>query len=113
LMFWLLHLALKSPAFFAAFGVQGQPVGLGLLFFSLLYQPLGMLLGLVSSAMSRKHEFEADAFAAKACTAAPLMTALKKLSTENLAHPQPHPLTVALHYSHPPLGQRLAALEAI
>lgn len=111
LMFWLLHLALKSPAFFAAFGVHGQPVGLGLLFFSLLYQPLGMLLGLVSSAMSRKHEFEADAFAAQACTAAPLMTALKKLSTENLAHPQPHPLTVALHYSHPPLGERLAALE--
>jgi Zn-dependent protease with chaperone function len=113
LMFWLLHLALKSPAFFAAFGVQGQPIGLGLLFFSLLYQPLGMLLGLVSSTMSRKHEFEADAFAAQACTAAPLMTALKKLSTENLAHPQPHPLTVALHYSHPPLGERLAALEKV
>ncbi len=111
LMFWLLHLALTSPAFFAAFGVSGQPLGLGLLFFSLLYQPLGMLLGMFSSAMSRKHEFEADAFAAEACTAPPLMTALKKLSTENLAHPQPHPLTIWLHYSHPPLGERLAALE--
>jgi STE24 endopeptidase len=70
-----------------------------------------MLIGLVFSAISRKHEFEADTFAAKACTAAPLMTALKKLSTENLAHPQPHPLTVILHYSHPPLVERLAALE--
>ncbi|MBL9132715.1 MAG: M48 family metallopeptidase, partial [Verrucomicrobiaceae bacterium] len=113
LMFGLLHLALKSPAFFEAFGVSGQPLGLGLMFFTLLYQPLGLLLGMVSSAMSRKHEFEADAFAAEACTAAPLMTALKKLSTENLAHPQPHPLTIALHYSHPPLGERLAALEKL
>ncbi len=113
LMFFLLHLALKSPAFFAAFGVAGQPMGLGLMFFSILYQPLGLLLGSVSSAISRKHEFEADAFAAEACTAAPLMEALKKLSTENLAHPQPHFLTVSLHYSHPPLGERLAALERI
>ncbi|MBE7495554.1 MAG: M48 family metallopeptidase [Verrucomicrobiaceae bacterium] len=111
LMFGLLHLALQSPAFFQAFGVSGRPVGLGLVFFAFLYQPLGLLLGLVSSAVSRRHEFQADAFAADACTAPPLMTALKKLSTENLAHPQPHPLTVALHYSHPPLVERLAALE--
>ncbi|MFO1441429.1 MAG: M48 family metallopeptidase [Verrucomicrobiaceae bacterium] len=115
LMFWLLHLALSSPAFFEAFGITTRPLplGLGLMFFTLIYQPLGLLLGLVSSTMSRRHEFQADAFAAEACTAAPLMTALKKLSTENLAHPQPHPLTVTLHYSHPPLGERLAALERL
>jgi len=113
LMFWLLHLALGSPAFFEAFGVSGRPLGLGLLFFTLLYQPAGLLLGLFSSAMSRRHEFQADAFAAKACNAAPLMKALRKLSVENLAHPQPHPLTIALRYSHPPLGERLAALERL
>ena len=113
LMLGLLSLALKSEGFFSAFGVSGQPVGIGLVIFGVLYAPLGLLLGLFTSATSRKHEFEADAFAAQACTAAPLMTALRKLSTDNLAHPQPHPLTMLLHYSHPPLNERLAALEKL
>jgi STE24 endopeptidase len=39
------------------------------------------------------------------------MAGLKKLSVDHLSHPNPHALTVWLHYSHPPIGQRLAALE--
>lgn len=111
LLFFLLYLALQSDGFFAAFGVSGRPVGLGLVLFSIIYQPLSLLLGLAGSASSRKHEFEADAFARQACGSAPLMTGLKKLSLDHLTHPNPHPLTVWLHYSHPPIGQRLAALE--
>ena len=42
----------------------------------------------------------------------PLMDALMKLSADHLSHPMPHPFYVGLHYSHPPLEQRLAALEA-
>lgn len=110
-LFFLLYVALESPGFFAAFGVKGQPLGLGLVLFGILYQPLGLLLGLAGSASSRKHEFEADAFAKKACGGEPLMRGLKKLSLDHLTHPNPHPLTVWLHYSHPPIGQRLAALE--
>lgn len=112
LLFYLLHAALQSPAFFTAFGVAGKPLGLGLVLFSILYQPASLLLGMLSSAMSRKHEFEADAFAKSACGSEPLMTGLKKLSLDHLTHPNPHGLTVWLHYSHPPIGQRLAALEA-
>lgn len=111
LMFWLLHAALKSPSFFHAFGVAGQPLGLGLVLFSILYQPASLLLGLMSSALSRRHEFEADAFARSACGSGPLMAGLKKLSLDHLTHPNPHALTVWLHYSHPPIGQRLAVLE--
>ncbi len=111
LLFFLLHAALQADGFFAAFGVAGRPIGLGLVLFSILYQPVSLLLGLASSASSRKHEFEADAFAKKACGSEPLMTGLKKLSLDHLTHPNPHPLTVWLHYSHPPIGQRLAALE--
>ncbi|MFO1481901.1 MAG: M48 family metallopeptidase [Verrucomicrobiaceae bacterium] len=111
LLFFLLHAALQSPAFFASFGVVGKPLGLGLVLFSILYSPASLLLGLVSSASSRKHEFEADAFAKTACGGEPLIEGLKKLSVDHLAHPNPHPLTVWLHYSHPPIGQRLAALE--
>jgi len=112
LMFYLLHAALQSPAFFHAFGVITQPLGLGLVLFSIIYQPLSLLLGMASSVLSRKHEFEADAFAKSACGSEPLMVGLQKLSLDHLTHPNPHALTVWLHYSHPPIGQRLAALEA-
>ncbi len=111
LLFFLLHVALRSPAFFAAFGMEGKPLGLGLVAFGILYTPLGTVLGLVSSASSRKHEFEADAFAKAACGGEPLIEGLKKLSVDHLAHPNPHPWAVWLHYSHPPIGQRLEALE--
>lgn len=113
LMLGLLGWALKSPAFFAAFGVQGTPVGMGLVLFGMIYKPLGVLTGLLGLAMSRKHEFEADAFAAKSVgSSLPLIEGLKRLSGDHLSHPQPHPLTVWLHYSHPPLIQRLKALQA-
>ena len=111
LMFYLLHAALQSPAFFAAFGVSSMPLGLGLVLFSILYSPASLLLGLLSSALSRRHEFQADAFAKAACGAEPLVAGLKKLSVDHLSHPNPHALTVWLHYSHPPIGQRLAALD--
>lgn len=113
LMLGLLGWALKSPDFFAAFGVQGTPVGMGLVLFGMIYKPIGVLTGLLGLKMSRKHEFEADAFAAKAVgSSLPLTEGLKKLSRDHLAHPQPHPLTVLLHYSHPPLIERLQALRA-
>jgi STE24 endopeptidase len=112
LMLALIGWALKSPQFFAAFGVQGTPVGMGLVLFGMIYKPLGVLTGLLGLAMSRKHEFEADAYAAQAVgTSKPLVEGLKRLSRDHLAHPQPHPLSVWLHYSHPPLIERLSALR--
>ena len=60
---------------------------------------------------SRKNEYEADAFAAKNYAGQPLATALKKLSVKNLSNLRPHPAYVFVHYSHPTLLQRLAALR--
>lgn len=111
IVFAVLHWMLQSPGFFAAFGVAGTPVGLGMLLFAVIYRPLGVLIGAAGLAVSRKNEFEADAFAADAMGGArALVSGLKKLSREHLSHPQPHPLMVALHYSHPPLSERVAAL---
>ena len=112
LLFGLLHVGLKSKGLFDAFGVAGQPIGMGMMLFSIVYRPLSTLLGLVTNAISRRHEFQADAFARDAVNGPqPLMDALMKLSSDHLSHPMPHPFYVGLHYSHPPLEQRLSALE--
>jgi STE24 endopeptidase len=111
---WLASLVLDSVSFFEAFGIQsGRPIGLGLALFSWVYAPVGRLLSLGSGWLSRRHEFEADAFAAQAVgRATNLIQGLEKLNTEHLSHPQPHALTVWLEYSHPPLLQRVQALES-
>jgi STE24 endopeptidase len=115
LLFALLHWALNSPGFYHAFGIStvgpDLPIGLGLVAFGVLYQPVSLLTGLLSHALSRKHEFEADAFASQTIgSPEPLAAGLKRLTSDHLSHPNPHPLTVALHYTHPPLAERLRAL---
>jgi len=79
-----------------------------------------LLMGLVtfwsqplSNAWSRRHEYEADAFARAALgEAAPLVTALRKLHEKNLSNLTPHPAYSFFHYSHPTLIEREAALRA-
>lgn len=113
LLFAGLHYALGSPEFFAAFGISGMPVGLGLAVFPILFKPFSLVLALPGLKLSRTHEFEADSFAREAMgSSIPLETALKKLSTDHLSHPSPHPIAVYLHYTHPPLTQRLTSLGA-
>jgi STE24 endopeptidase len=119
LLFFLIGLATNpngafSRLLFDAFGVATISPHVGLVLFAILFSPASRKLGILSNRWSRKHEFEADAYAAKHCgSPEPLITALKKLSTDNLSHPTPHPLRVLLDYSHPPLSQRLAALEKL
>jgi STE24 endopeptidase len=103
-----------SRMLFDAFGVREISPHVGLLLFGILFSPVSRLLGIASNAWSRRHEFEADAYAAKHCGGPQaLSTALKKLSTDNLSHPSPHRLRVVLDYSHPPLVERLAALQRL
>lgn len=111
LMFALLHFAMRDPALFAAFHAGPPQVAMGFVLFTIVWKPVGLLLDLLHGRQSRKHEFEADAFAAKAVgSGAPLSTALKHLSRDHLSHLTPHPWYVALHHSHPPVLERLAAL---
>jgi STE24 endopeptidase len=84
----------------------------GLLFFSLLYTPVEMLLSIVLQVVSRKHEYEADRFAVETITESQSMvSALKKLSASNLSNLSPHPFFVFLNYSHPPLLKRVVAIQ--
>ncbi|MFP4065743.1 MAG: M48 family metalloprotease, partial [Bacteroidales bacterium] len=70
-----------------------------------------LLLGIISNRMSRRYEYEADAFAARKYDPEPLQEALKKLSVNHLSNLRPHPAYVYVYYSHPPLLQRLRHLD--
>ncbi|MDD5082811.1 MAG: M48 family metallopeptidase, partial [Dehalococcoidales bacterium] len=101
---FLLSLFLNSPGLYQAFYVAQPSVYTGLLFFGLLYTPIELVLSMVLQAVSRKHEYEADRFAAETIAEPEAMaTALRKLSSTNLSNLTPHPFYVFLNYSHPPL----------
>lgn len=113
LMLFIMSLFLSNPDLSKALGVEQPSFHIGILAFGLLYSPLSMLMGIGMSVISRKNEFEADRFAAETYAAKPLQDALKKLSVDSLSNLKPHPAYVFVHYSHPPLLERLKALDAI
>ena len=111
--FFLLSFFLESRGLFAAFFMQARSVYAGLVFFTLLSAPLELALSFAVHAFSRRNEYEADAFAAETTGAAErLASGLMRLSADTLANLTPHPLYVALHYSHPPVLARIRALRA-
>ena len=116
-IFFLLGLATDpggtfSRLLFDAFGVKDISPHVGLVLFSILLEPMSKLLGVMFNAWSRRHEFEADAYAAEVTgNAAPLAAALRKMTADHLSHPTPAKLRVWLDYSHPPLLERLRALR--
>jgi STE24 endopeptidase len=118
-VFFLLGLATDPDGRFArllfdAFGVENISPHVGLVLFFILLEPASRALGVLFNAWSRRHEFEADAYAAEMTgDATPLASALKKMTSDHLAHPSPAPLRVWLDYSHPPLVERLRALAAV
>jgi STE24 endopeptidase len=109
-MFWLFSLLAGNPMLSEALGSSHHGFHLTLLAFGLLYSPVSQISGLVLNHFSRKHEYQADAFAAIHYNASHLITGLKKLSGSNLSNLTPHPAYVFVNYSHPPLLQRVKAL---
>lgn len=109
---WVMQRMVDEPMLSQALGAQHVQLHLGLIGFSILYSPLSTATALLMNVFSRKNEYEADAYAATTYESAPLADALKKMSADSLSNLTPHPAFVFFHYSHPPLAQRLAALEA-
>ena len=109
-LFFLLGIFLQQPGLFEAFSMDNMSVYAGLVFFGLLYAPLEMVLSLFILAIQRKFEFQADRFAADTADAGGMARALRRLAADNLTNPSPHPFYSALHYSHPPVAQRIRAL---
>ena len=110
-MCYLFELCVKLPDISTALGAEVGAFHLGLIGFSLLFSPIGLILGILGNIISRKNEFEADNYAKKTYDGESLKLALKKLSVNSLTNLYPHPFYVFIHYSHPPLLQRLKALD--
>jgi STE24 endopeptidase len=109
--FWVLALCMGWNDLYAAFGFAAPSKHALLLIVSLVSGPATFFLTPWFSALSRKHEYEADAFAALATSAGAMGGALRKLNKENASNLWPHRLYAAWYYSHPTLQDRLAAIE--
>lgn len=112
-MLYLLSVIILNAEVSWAMGGQVSAMHLNLLAFGILYTPISNILGILMHVLSRKNEFEADAFAIKTFKKLPLQSALKKLSGDHLSNLTPHPAYVFVHYSHPPLVQRVEAMDKV
>lgn len=103
--------------FYLSLGVtpdlNGYNAGLALALFSLVMPVFGFFLTPINSMGSRKHEYEADAFAAEKSSAKDLITALVKLYQDNAATLTPDPLYSKFYDSHPPAPLRIAHLQEL
>jgi STE24 endopeptidase len=110
---WLLGQIIDQPWFFDGLKVGAGGTAMGLLLFSMVLPVFLFPLAPLTSSLSRKHEFEADAYAAQQTAAGDLITALVKLYRDNAATLTPDPLHSLFHDSHPPASQRIARLKPL
>ena len=110
LLFFAFGYILQSDSFAQALGGTVASFHLNAIAFSILYSPISLVLDTAMNVLSRKFEYQADAFAASYGYAPQLGSGLKKLSATSLSNLMPHPLSVFFHYSHPTLFQRLSKL---
>ena len=108
--FALLAWLMQQPWFYAGLGVTEPSGYMALLLFMLVAPVFTFFLGPLMAWYSRKHEFEADAFAAEYADAGALVAALVNLYRKNASTLTPDPLYSAFHDSHPPASIRIARL---
>jgi STE24 endopeptidase len=112
LLGWLYH----QSWFYTGLGVQPNLAGpndaLALLLFMLAVPVFSFFVSPLFARLSRKHEFEADAYAVQQTSGKDLSTALLKLYEDNASTLTPDPVFVKFYYSHPPASERLARMAA-
>ncbi len=110
-LLFLFSLVASNPSLAEALHVGKSNFHISVLVFGILYSPVSTITGLLFNFLSRRFEFQADAFAADLGYKEELSQALIKLSEKNLSNLTPHPVYVFAHYSHPTLLQRLQNLS--
>ena len=109
LLAWLM----QQAWFYTALGVPRPSIHAALALFMLVLPVFTFFLQPLFARLSRRHEFEADAFAAEQCPPEDLVSALVSLYRENASTLTPDPLWSAFHDSHPPAAQRIAHLRRL
>ncbi len=111
IILFIFSLLVDNPAMSSALGASESSFHIGIIAFALIFSPINMILGIFSSVISRKHEYQADKFAAEKYNAEELSKALLILSANNLSNLTPHPTYVYFYYSHPPVLDRIKAMK--
>jgi STE24 endopeptidase len=106
-IFYILSLFIANPDLSVALGGNESTFELGIIAFGILFSPISTSIGLLMNIVSRKNEYAADKFASQFGQGNYLISALKKLSVNNLTNLTPHPAYVFAYYSHPTLYQRI------
>ena len=109
---WLLGQLIDAPWFYNGLGVPAQSTALALILFFLVIPVFTFPLKPLTSYLSRRNEFEADAYATANAAAGDLVRALVKLYEDNAATLTPDPLHSLFYDSHPPAAVRIARLQA-
>jgi STE24 endopeptidase len=112
-IFVLLGSLLGNPNLSKALGSDTPSFHISMIAFFMLFTPVSTLLGLVNNSFSRHNEYQADQYSIDTYPGGReyMHSALKKLSVESLKNLNPHPWYVAVHYTHPPILERLANLK--
>ena len=112
-LLWVLGRLIDEPWFFAGLHAGAPERAMGLMLFVLVMPVFTFFLQPLTSLYSRRHEFEADAYAAAHASAPELVKALVKLYQDNAATLTPDPVHSAFYDSHPPAARRIARLQAL
>ncbi len=108
---YLLGWSINQPELSGGLGVDNSTFYTGLIAFFILFSPVTLLIGTLQNSLSRKMEYQADAYARDTYDGEKLIDALKKLSVDNLSNLNPHPVYVFFNYSHPPIHKRIKAIR--
>jgi len=108
---WLLGSLMLQDWFYSGLGVSSPSPAMALVLFMFALPPFTFLLQPFGAMLSRKHEFEADQYAAQYAAARDLVSALIKLYRDNASTLTPDPLYSAFYDSHPPATARIARLQ--
>ena len=112
-LLFISQLILSHAQISLAFGFEELNIAFGLNISLLIAAPLMLPANIPLTALMRKYEYDADAYAAKHAGADHLISALKKLARENFSNLTPHPIVVKLTHSHPTISQRVDHLELV
>lgn len=114
MMLYVVQTFMLEPGLFNVLQCEAS-IHLGLIVLLMfVLTPLSLITGVFSNILSRKYEYEADAYAAKTCESPDgLISGLKKLTRQNLSCLTPHPLKAFIEYSHPTIVERIRALNCL